>query len=1112
MMMASRPPPLPAGPPPLPAGPPPPRAGGVKVEVNVSANGSSSLALSLRLATAGVAAAATAAPKPIPVSAAVAAEMAGVTDSEPVKTVAALEEAMMRHFNSMSADDAAVHTAYYRSRFASEEDADEESKVVTKAQGAVICSCCAALLRGLRWTLHYYLLGTPSWSWYFPYHHAPLLTDVAALLRVAPNTGASAWPPSRPLRPFEQLLSVLPPASSRLLPGPYKELLDEASAVGSTHTLAPFFPHEYAIEPDPKGREWRDIALIPFIEAPALLREVAKIPDDRLTEEERVRNSRGTALAFAYDATRREPVRSPLYPRMPHLPGARSVELRIGGAPPSDKSRGVGDAPPEPLTAMRGWPSLSMRVPFSMVLQKAGLSLECLGVTSRGLSWILQLPGAHALGASSIDGFAHYVLDDDPVWVDWPFATEARVVCVTTPAERIWRDRRGKLGRCDVHPTEWKELASSLHDSLLNNSSIECGEVLTVLYVVRLLGHSRLPDGTLVRRWARESIPVPAQLVQPGPAHGAPEPAALARAAAAARMSVGARVLVLEGPHAGCVGVVEGVTEQATASKTETEETEAAAEAAAAAAAEEAAAEAEAAAQAAAAAEKEASGGLAPPGPGASEEEQLAWAMQESMRVSNSDADFEQVTPALAKKPAGPPPVAPPQLPALVDVKIRPRPPLPSLPMVAPERGQSERDLAQRLSLQPIVLARITGTVSLVDKRGDKHEVGLGIKSRRQRLVAVGWVRLRANPSSGSSQPGEMQHRDRETWEYSNLAERTLRAYRAAFPSLFSRLELHPKDDTYALEDVFPASAFPGAEDSGWGPSAAARKPAGVEGEQGDGKGGGLGANTAEERLAELVDFLKGTGVRSARLVPADMMRLSVDSVEIAQSAIETSAKETANTPPAPLVILRLPVRALLRPTDVGVQLAGLSTVHAPGEHVVYIRNSGPVPFGERGVVVAVQGTRCEVLFEREGYCGTGHFAQLRSCRGAVLPSAALLNLTRPLPAAYRLSAAGSHGARAATAAGLDTFYGRGGGGANPYGSMRRQHAGLPANIWTLLEIMDAELKEPEWEQPGAEPSRGEADADEGEGGAVLMTGKARRRARQAERLAAADLGDLDWA
>ena len=33
----------------------------------------------------------------------------------------------------------------------------------------------------------------------------------------------------------------------------------------------------------------------------------------------------------------------------------------------------------------------------------------------------------------------------------------------------------------------------------------------------------RLPNGTLVRRWAREPFPVPAQLVQPSPPHGAVE-------------------------------------------------------------------------------------------------------------------------------------------------------------------------------------------------------------------------------------------------------------------------------------------------------------------------------------------------------------------------------------------------------------------------------------------------------------------------------------------------------------------------------------------------------------------------------------------------------------
>ena len=64
----------------------------------------------------------------------------------------------------------------------------------------------AALVRGLRWSLHYYLHGTPSWQWFFPYHHAPLIIDVAALLAIMPSVSSSPWLPSRPMRPFEQLL------------------------------------------------------------------------------------------------------------------------------------------------------------------------------------------------------------------------------------------------------------------------------------------------------------------------------------------------------------------------------------------------------------------------------------------------------------------------------------------------------------------------------------------------------------------------------------------------------------------------------------------------------------------------------------------------------------------------------------------------------------------------------------------------------------------------------------------------------------------------------------------------------------------------------------------
>jgi len=99
---------------------------------------------------------------------------------------------------------------------------------------------------------------------------------------------------------------------------------------------------------------------------------------------------------------------------------------------------------------------------------------------------------------------------------------------------------------------------------------------------------------------------------------------------------------------------------------------------------------------------------------------------------------------------------------------------------------------------------------------------------------------------------------------------------------------------------------------------------------------------------------------------------------------------------------VKLHPKALLRPTDTQTQLDGLGGMHSPGEGVVYIRSSGPVGFGARGIVLAVQADRCEVVFEKESFCGTGHFAQLRSCRAAILPSSSLLNLSRPLPYALR--------------------------------------------------------------------------------------------------------------
>ena len=196
-----------------------------------------------------------------------------------------------------------------------------------------------------------------------------------------------------------------------------------------------------------------------------------------------------------------------------------------------------------------------------------------------------------------------------------------------------------------------------------------------------------------------------------------------------------------------------------------------------------------------------------------------------------------------------------------------------------------------------------------------------------------------------------------------------------------------------------------------WGPSAAIQHAAQAVTSP---------AQRAASRLEALLAFLAASGARTARLVPADMLRLSTDAVSRAEAAMvaayptvaaaaaaaaarPTSAAERGGRDVRPQLDVSLPRRGVVAPLGPAVMLGGLTAAHAPGERVLLLRGAGPAPFGARGLVLASQGGTCEVLFEREGFCNTGRFAQLRTMRSAVLPIAALL-LPLPLPLPLLLS------------------------------------------------------------------------------------------------------------
>jgi 5'-3' exoribonuclease 2 len=70
---------------------------------------------------------------------------------------------------------------------------------------------CKSYLESLVWVLQYYYDGCTSWKWFFPFRYAPLASDMVELHKFN-----IAFELGQPFRPLEQLMAVLPPASSKV--------------------------------------------------------------------------------------------------------------------------------------------------------------------------------------------------------------------------------------------------------------------------------------------------------------------------------------------------------------------------------------------------------------------------------------------------------------------------------------------------------------------------------------------------------------------------------------------------------------------------------------------------------------------------------------------------------------------------------------------------------------------------------------------------------------------------------------------------------------------------------------------------------------------------------
>lgn len=144
-------------------------------------------------------------------------------------------------------------------------------------------------ITALQWILNYYYRGVCSWSWYYPHHYAPYMSDIKNFknLNLDYNLG-------HPFLPFEQLLSVLPTASKELLPVAYHKLMTDTSS-----KIIDYYPVNFETDLNGKKQEWEALVLIPFIDEKRLI-DAMNDCNDRLTDNEKGRNKHGPMLQYDY--------------------------------------------------------------------------------------------------------------------------------------------------------------------------------------------------------------------------------------------------------------------------------------------------------------------------------------------------------------------------------------------------------------------------------------------------------------------------------------------------------------------------------------------------------------------------------------------------------------------------------------------------------------------------------------------------------------------------------------------------------------------------------------------------------------------------------------------
>ncbi|XP_051556406.1 5'-3' exoribonuclease 1-like isoform X2 [Myxocyprinus asiaticus] len=370
-------------------------------------------------------------------------------------------------------------------------------------------------VEGIQWILHYYYHGVQSWSWYYPYHYAPFLSDVRNI-----SSLTLTFELAKPFLPFEQLLGVLPAASKDLLPQCYQHLMTSPSS-----PIVEYYPQDFRTDLNGKQQEWEAVVLIPFIDEKCLLAAMEPYAH-QMTPSEKARNRHTECAVYCFDKELDYAYNSPLPQILSDI-----IHCHVRQTPiPMDAWRvsldHVGRRVDRGALYFSGFPTLQ-HIQHKFYKKKSGVMV--FQQSSRGESMILEILDSQEM--EQVDNVAALVLGK-PVFVNWPHLMEARVVAVSdgeikysleepSGSQMLYLGNTSPPAKVtnltDKEQKEWVKEVQGLTEHFGKRKGIVISETDVVVYAQLLTGRKYVigQNGKVLleKQFAKQVLPYPYQTI-----------------------------------------------------------------------------------------------------------------------------------------------------------------------------------------------------------------------------------------------------------------------------------------------------------------------------------------------------------------------------------------------------------------------------------------------------------------------------------------------------------------------------------------------------------------------------------------------------------------------